>query len=306
MGFCTKCGSPIADGAAFCTTCGQPSGPQQMRPNTAPPAQQNVQAPPVTPVPPVNQTPQYQGQTANQTPPQGQVSNARQTGQTSQASQTPYPYGMPETGGTNGQGGSTPYPHTMGQTGGTNGAQNQGKKPETKKEQEKKKNPWLPFVIAFGSALIVLGIVVLVLYLCHAWPFNSGETPKESYAISEEELRELEEKIAKKEATAVEEENAASSVTNSTPRKPISAESGSITAGISTSRPAQAAISSRRCADAPLMRKNAPSRNSVIGLAARDMSRAASSTGPGSRKPVSRHRTPAAVPRITRSTPAER
>ena len=52
-----------------------------------------------------------------------------------------------------------------GQTGGASG-QNNGN------NGDKKKNPLVPFLIAFGSALVVLGTVILMLYLFKVWPFD--------------------------------------------------------------------------------------------------------------------------------------
>ena len=57
---------------------------------------------------------------------------------------------------------------TGGQVGGSSSGQN------NRNDQEKKKSPLVPFLIAFGSALAVIGAVILILYLFKVWPFNSG------------------------------------------------------------------------------------------------------------------------------------
>lgn len=52
MAFCTNCGNPVADGVKFCTSCGTPVAAAPAAPVT----EQQVAAPPVQPVQPVQQT----------------------------------------------------------------------------------------------------------------------------------------------------------------------------------------------------------------------------------------------------------
>lgn len=135
MGFCTNCGKPLTEGAAFCTNCGQKVGAK-----TIVPPSQNTHAPvpPVPPYPPANP--------------------ARPAPSAPLAPETPKaPVG--------GQRDPAPW----------NNGVSSPKSTQKPEKEKKKKSFLLPFLIAFGAALIVLGTGVAVAYFTHLWPFSKQD-----------------------------------------------------------------------------------------------------------------------------------
>lgn len=140
MGFCTSCGAPLQDGAGFCTKCGKKIGPQSAGSGPQPAS------------PGGSWTVGKTGSTA------GGFAGGAAGG-----------FAGGAMGGPTGRPGGAVSggPVSGGAAGGASG-KNNGNDPN------KKKSPLVPFLIAFGSALVVLGLVVLLLFLFKVWPFDGN------------------------------------------------------------------------------------------------------------------------------------